>query len=124
MDNKKKNKSLAKDIAILMTVWGPLLFIIIGGTMWKNDKFDGTIMEQLFPALFFGFLAAFAVAIILSNLFKYSTTLWAVGAIVALIATVVCYMLDFINVLIVGGIAISVILCVLVLIRWIAGSLR
>jgi len=124
MDNKQKNKSLAKDIAILMTVWGPLLFIIIGGVMWKNDKFDGTIMEQLFPALFFGFLAAFALAIILSNLFKNSTTLWIIGAVVAFIATVVSYMLNLTNALIVGAIAISVILCLLVLIRWIAGSLR
>ena len=124
MDNKNKNKSLAKDIAILMTIWGPLLFIIIGGVMWKNGKFDGTIMEQLFPAMFYGFIGAFAIVIILSNLFKYSTTIWIIGAVVVFFGAVVCYMLDFINVLIVGGIAVSVILCLLVLIRWIAGSLR
>ena len=72
MANNDKKKSLLKDIAIVSTIWGPLLFIIIGGIAWRNGSFDGTIMERLFPAMFFGFLAAFAVVIILSNLFKNS----------------------------------------------------
>lgn len=92
--------------------------------MWKNDKFDGTIMEQLFPALFFGFMAAYCAVIILSNIFKHSTSLWIIGVVVAFIVTVVCYMLKITNVLIVGCIAVPVILCLMILIRWITGSLR
>ena len=121
MANNDKGKSIIKDIAILLSIWGPLLFIIVGGLIWKNDGFDGTVMEQLFPALFFGFLAAFAVVIILSNLFKNSTMLWRVGAIIIFVATVVCYMLELTSILTVGAIVLCIGLCLLVLIKWIAG---
>ncbi|MBQ4572102.1 MAG: hypothetical protein IJA80_02340 [Clostridia bacterium] len=94
MANNEKNKSLLKDIAILSCVWGPLLFIIIGGIAWRSGSFDGTIMEQLFPAVFFGFVAAFGVVIVLSNVFKNSTTLWWISAIIAFVITVILYMLN------------------------------
>ena len=119
MANNDKKKSLLKDIAIVSTIWGPLLFIIIGGIAWRNGSFDGTIMERLFPALFFGFLAAFAVVIILSNLFKNSTLLWGVSAIIVFIATVLSYMLGFTTILIIGAIVLGGGLCLLALIRWI-----
>lgn len=119
MANNDKNKSLLKDIAIVSTIWGPLLFIIIGGIAWKNGSFNGTIMDQLFPAMFFGFLAAFAVVIILSNLFKSSTTLWIISAIVVFIATVLSYMLGLTTILIIGAIVLGGGLCLLALIRWI-----
>ena len=121
MANNDKGKSIIKDIAILLSIWGPLLFIIVGGLIWKNDGFDGTIMEQLFPALFLGFLAAFATVIILSNLFKNSTMLWIVGAIIIFVATVVCYMLELTSILTVGAIILCIGLCLLALIKWIAG---
>lgn len=121
MANDDKKKSLIKDIAIVSCIWGPLLFIIIGGIAWRNGSFDGTLMEQLFPAMFFGFLAAFAVVIILSNLFHDLTTLWWVSAIVIFIATVVCYMLELTSILTVGAIVLGGGLCLLALIRWIAG---
>ena len=119
MANNDKNKSLLKDIAIVSTIWGPLLFIIIGGIAWKNGSFNGTIMDQLFPAMFFGFLAAFAVVIILSNLFKSSTTLWIISAIVVFIATVLSYMIGLTTILIIGAIVLGGGLCLLALIRWI-----
>ena len=121
MSNKNKNKSLAKDIAIATSIWGPLLFIIIGGMIWKDGGFDGTIMEQLFPALFFAFLAAFAVVIILSNIFKYTPIVWWVSAIIIFVATVVCYMLELTSILTVGGIVLGVGICLLALVRWISG---
>ena len=124
MDNKNKGNSLAKDIAIAMTVWGPLLFIIIGYFAWDSGKFDGTIMERLFPALSFGFIAAFAVYIILSNLFRYSEVIWWAGSAVTFAVTVAAYMLDLKNALSAGAVAVSVAICLLVLVRWIAGLLR
>lgn len=119
MANNDKKKSLLKDIAIVSTIWGPLLFIIIGGIAWRNGSFDGTIMERLFPAMFFGFLAAFAAVIILSNLFKNSTLLWGISAIIIFIATVLSYMLGLTTILIIGAIALGGGLCLLALIRWI-----
>ena len=55
MANDNKKKSLIKDIAIVLCVWIPLLFIIVGGIIWIDGGFYGTLMEQLFPAIFFGF---------------------------------------------------------------------
>ena len=118
-DFKENNKSLAHDIAIVSTIWGPLLFVIVGGIIWKNDGFDGTIMEQLFPAMFFGFIAAFCIVLILGNIFKDSSVVWIIGGIVIFIATVIAYMLNLTTVLTVGAIVGSVILCLLVLIKWI-----
>ena len=122
MANNDKKKSLIKDIAILLYIWGPLLFIIIGGTMWRNDKFDGTIMEQLFPAMFFGFICAFAVIIILSNLFKYSSTLWWIGGIITFIAMVVLYMLEITSVFTTALIVIVGAILLLSLVKWISGK--
>ena len=122
MSNNDKKKSLAKDIAAVASIWGPLLFIIIGGLVWKNGGFDGTIMEQLFPALFFGFIAAFGVIIVLSNIFKNSSTIWWVVGAITLVATVICYMLELTSILTVGGIVLAVGICLLVLIKWIAGQ--
>lgn len=122
MNNKNKGKSLAKDIGILLLVWVPLLFIIIGGLIWKNDGFDGTIMEELFPALFFGFIAGFATLCFVSNIFKGSTPLWVVATLLVFAATVALYLLELTTALcIVVGIPI-VLLLLLGLIKWIAGS--
>ena len=97
------------------------ILIIIGGIMWRNDKFDGTIMEQLFPAMFFGFICAFCVIIILSNLFKYSSMLWWIGGIVTFIAMVVLYMLEITSVFIAALIVIFGVILLLALVKWIAG---
>lgn len=121
MANGDKKKSLIKDIAIVSCIWGPLLFIIIGGIAWRKGSFDGTLMEQLFPAMFCGFLAAFVIVIILSNFFRDLTILWWVSAVVIFVATVVCYMLKLTSILTVGAIILGIGLCLLVLIRWIAG---
>lgn len=122
MKNNTKKESSLKSIAILVSIWGPLLFIIIGGSMWRNDKFDGTIMEQLFPAMFFGFICAFCVIIILSNLFKYSSTLWWIGGIITFIAMVVLYMLEITSVFTTALIVIFGVILLLALVKWISGK--
>ena len=124
MANDNKKKSLIKDIAIASCVLGPLLFMIIGGIIWMDDGFDGTLMEQLFPAIFFGFIAAYSVLIILSNLFQGVPKVWFIGAIAVFITTVVCWMLKLKTVLLYGAIIIGVLLLLLCLIRWIADSKR
>ena len=116
MSNKDKTKSLAKDIAIALTVLVPLLFIVVGGLIWNNGGFDGTIMEEFFPAMFFGFLAAYAVLIIFSNIFNHGAV-WVIGAIITFIATIIFYMLNLTTVLTVGGIALLGALFLLCLIK-------
>ena len=121
-NNKNKGKSLAKDIGILLFVWVPLLFIIIGGLIWKNDGFDGTIMENLFPALFFGFIAGFATLIFVSNVFRESTPIWVIATLLVFATTVALYLLELTTALcIVMGIPIALLL-LLGLMKWIAGS--
>ena len=90
--NKIKNDLLLSDLGALFYVFGPLLFIIVGGYIWKNGVFDSTIMEQLFPAIFIGFLVAYGTTIILSNIFKNSTIIWKIGAIISFIVTIIIYM--------------------------------
>lgn len=120
MNNWEKGKSIIKDIAILISILGPLLFIIVGGIIWTDDGFDGTIMEQLFPAFFGGFLAAFGIVLILSNIFKNSITVWIIGAIIAFIATVVCCLLELTSVLTIGAIILAATICVMIVIKWIS----
>ena len=120
-DKKNKSKSLLKDIGILLSVWGPLLFIIIGGLKWRNGDFDGTIMEMLFPAIFFGFIGAYGTLLVVSNIFKQSTALWIVAAVLVFITTVILYMLNLTKILTIGAIVLGVLLCLLVIINWIAG---
>lgn len=124
MANDNKKKSLIKDIAIVLCLWAPLLFIIIGGIIWIDDGFDGTLMEQLFPAIFFGFIAAYSVLLILSNLFQGVPKVWYIGAIVVFITTIVCWMLELKTVLLYGAIIIVWFLFLLCLIRWIADLKR
>ena len=121
-DKKNKNKSLLKDIGILLCVWGPLLFIIIGGIMWRNDRFDGTLMEVLFPALFLGFISGFATLIFISNIFQYSTVLWIVSAGLVFIATAALYLLGMTTALTVVMCVPIVLVLLMVLVKWIAGS--
>ncbi len=111
-----KVKPLAKDICVGLSVLSPLLFVIIGGSIWQDGGFDGTIMEQLFPALCCGLYAAFCMVIILSNLFKHSSIVWIIGAVSIFVPTVVVYMLNFTNVLYIGAVilTISVLLTVLI----------
>ena len=124
MANNDKNKSLIKDIAIASFVLGPLLFIIIGGITWMNDGFDGTLMERLFPAMFFGFIAAYCVLLILSNLFHNVPKLWFIGAIIIFVATVTCWMLELKTILMYGLIVIFGLVLLLCLIRRIADFKR
>ena len=124
MANDDKKKSLIKDIAILLCVWVPLLFVIIGGIIWIDGGFYGTLMEQLFPAIFFGFIAAYCVLLILSNLFQGVPKAWFISAITVFITTVVCWMLELKTVIMYGLIIIFGFLLLLCLIRWIADSKR
>lgn len=118
---KKENKSLAKDIGITLSVWIPLLFIIVGGIMWRKDSFDGTIMEQLYPALFLGFISGFATLIFVSNIFKKSPVIWIITAISVLIATVVLYLLNLTTALVVVMLVPIVLVLLMVVIKRIAG---
>lgn len=124
MANDNKKKSLIKDIAIVLCVWIPLLFIIVGGIIWIDGGFYGTLMEQLFPAIFFGFIAAYCVLLILSNLFQGVPKAWFISAITVFITTVVCWMLELKTVIMYGLIIIFGFLLLLCLIRWIADSKR
>ena len=90
--------------------------------MWRNDRFDGTLMEVLFPALFLGFISGFATLIFISNIFQYSTVLWIVSAGLVFIATAALYLLGMTTALtVVMGVPIVLVL-LMVLVKWIAGS--
>lgn len=120
MAKKNHDKSIIKDIAICLSICGPLLFIIIGYFIKDSGGFDGTVMEQLYPAISFGFIAVYMVIIILSNIFKYSTIIWVIGTIIIFAATVILYMFELTSILTVGVIVLSVVICILGLINWIA----
>lgn len=118
------SKSLVKDIAILLSVWGPLLFILIGGVIWLNDGFDGTIMERLFPALFFGLCTAFFAIIIASNLLPDYPSIWWVSGGVLGITMIVLRMCNADTLSIVLFIACCVAICLLALVKWISRLLK
>ena len=115
----KNNKHLAKDIGILLLVLVPLLFIFIGGSIWLNDGFDGTIMEELFPALFLGFVTAFITIIIVGNLFRDYQIIWWISGITLGITIVILWMCQAYNTAYVVMGALGVATCILVLVRWI-----
>ncbi len=117
---KKVNPVIIKDIIAILSLFGPILFIIIGGTIWGNDGFEGTFMDKLFPALFFGFLAAFIVVIIVVQFFEMRPIVWIIG-IVVLIATVIVYMLDFTSILTVEMIGLVSLLFLVGIFNWITG---
>ena len=115
----KNNKHLAKDIGILLLVWIPLLFIFIGGAIWCNGGFNGTIMEDLFPALFLGLVTAFITIIIVGNLFRDYPIIWWISGIALGITIVVLWMCQAYNTsyVVIGACGIAV--CILVLVKWI-----
>lgn len=116
---KKNEKSATKDVMILLSVWGPLLFILIGGSIYLNDGFNGTFMEKLFPALFWGLIAAFISLIIISNLLKKSELLWIITGIIVFIGTLIVYMMDLTNFFVIELIIITCSICLLSLIKMI-----
>ena len=79
MSKNDNSKSLAKDIGKLLLLGVPLLFILIGGMIHSDGGFDGTIMEELYPALFFGFFVAFVVVAILCDVFPDYPILWRIA---------------------------------------------
>lgn len=113
------NKHLAKDIGILLLVWGPLLFIMIGGFIWLDGGFGGTIMESLFPALVLGFVTAFTTIIVVGNLFRDRPIIWWISGIALGITVVILNMCQAYNAsaVIVGACGVAT--CILVLVRWI-----
>ena len=120
-NQKNKNKSRLKDFAMVLAIWGPLLFVIIGGMIWRDGGFDGTIMEVLFPALFFGLITGFAALILSSNIFQKQPVLWVIITGVVFTATVALYLLNLTKALtIVIGVSIGLVF-LMVLIKWIAG---
>lgn len=122
MRNKNENgKSLLKDICICLSIALPLIFIFVGGSMWLNDKFDGTIMEFLFPALFCGFISAFSILVFLSNIFRNSPVIWIVAAVLVFIVAVAAFLLDLMTLLGIVTLGPIGLLFLLGLINWIAG---
>lgn len=113
----KNNNYLAKDIGILLSVLVPLLFIFIGGSIWSNGGFNGTLMEELFPALFFGFATAFVTFIIVGNLFRDCQIIWWISGIALGITIVILWMCQAYNTsYVVMGVC-GVAACILVLFR-------
>ena len=115
----KNNKSLAKDIGILLSVWGPLLFILIGGFIWLDGGFDGTIMEKVLPAFTLGFAAAFVTVLIVGKLFRdYPIIMWISGIVLGIVTFILSMCEADTAVMIVLGIC-GVVACVLVVVKWI-----
>ncbi len=118
----RMNKKKLKEFSIVLAVWVPLLFIIIGGIAWKNDRFDGTIMEELFPALFFGIIGAGLTILLLSNIFRHARTLWWIlGGVIVLVAVVIMYMCHAQTALLVTGGVIGGCTVLMLIIKSIAG---
>ena len=116
---KKNEKSTIKDVMILLFVWGPLLFILIGGSIYLNEGFNGTFMERLFPAIFWGLIAAFVSLIIISNLLKNSERLWIITAIIVFIGTLIVYIMDLTNFFVIELIIMTCSICLVSLIKMI-----
>ena len=120
----KNSKHLAKEIGILLLVWIPLLFIFIGGAIWNNGGFDGTIMEELFPALVLGFVTTFITIIILYNLFRDYPIIWWISGIALGITVVILNMCQAYNASAVILGACGVTACILILVKWIIKQLK
>ena len=119
----KNNKSLIKDIGILLSIWVPLLFFLIGGLIWLDGGFDDTIMEELLPALLFGFVTAFITFITVGNLFHDYPIIWWISGI-ALGTTIVilqmCQAYDA-SMIVMGACFVPTL--ILILVKWIKGQL-
>ena len=122
MKTNENDKSLGKDIGKLLLIWIPLLFVIVGGAIWKNDGFVGTVMQELFPALFFGLFAMFIVIVIASNLLpNHPKVWWGVGLSVGTIM-VITRMSRADGVFTTLFVACCIAICLLAIIRWIKGK--
>ncbi len=123
-NNNKKNKNLAKDIGILIAFLGPILFIIIGAMIWLSDGFDGTAMEKIYPAIFFGFIAGIASLLSFGLIFRNTRIVAIIVAIIVFIATFITCFFDLRSEMF-GILAIVVGLTMLtILITWIAGGFK
>ena len=115
----KDNKSIAKDIGILLSIFGPLLFVLIGGSMWLSGSFVGTLMEELFPALFLGLVTAYAAIITAGNLFpEHPIIRWISGITLgATVAVLNVCQADTASMVVMGACGVAA--CIIVLVRWI-----
>lgn len=85
---KAGKKSTAKDIAILLAVWIPILFLIIGGMIWSDGGFEGMFMQELFPAIGMGLIFGFAAMLLLCPFMKNMFILLTGGLTIGLIVGV------------------------------------
>lgn len=121
--DKGNKKSIVKDISILLSIWVPLLYIIICGMIWTDNGFDGTFMDQFFPASFLSLVAGYLVLLIMSNIFKDLPHIWGITAVITFVSTVIIYMLNLINIVYIEMAVIGVICCLMILFKWL-GNLK
>lgn len=58
------------DILYTSVILGPIIFIIVGGCIYSDGGFNGTVMEKAYPLMFDFFIFAFAGMLIACGLFK------------------------------------------------------
>ena len=113
---KKSIKEWVVIILIAILVIGLIMMV----SKWRSGEYDGTVMDELVPAILIGLFIAWMVLLIVSNIFKNSPTLWFVASGIAFLATIgyrVLHISSSIGLYIV--ITIMVILMAMVLVMWI-----
>lgn len=114
---KRSTKEWIVMILIVILVIGLIMMV----SKWRNGEFDGTIMDELVPAILIGLFIAWMVLLIVSNIFKNSPPLWFVSSGITFLATIgyrVLHISSSIGLYIV--ITIMVILMAMVLVMWIS----
>lgn len=95
MSDNDRKRPLGKELAIAIMIGVFVIYLVVGGLARQHGYFDGTIMYDLFPAMAFGFVAAFAVGSGIAHYYPHAIPLWLISGAIAFGLVTWLEMIDF-----------------------------
>ena len=95
MNNHNQHRPLAKELTIVISIAVFVIYLVVGGLARQYGYFDGTMMYDLFPAMAFGYMAAFAVGTGIAHFYPDAIPLWLISGAISFGLVTWLEMIDF-----------------------------
>lgn len=95
MERQDERRPLWKELIVVIAIAIFLIYLIVGGLAYQHGHFDGTVMIKLFPAMAFGYFAAFIVVSGIAQYYPQGIPVWIISGIITFALVTFLEMIDF-----------------------------
>jgi hypothetical protein len=95
MERQDERRPLWKELIVVIAIAIFLIYLIVGGLAYQHGYFDGTVMIKLFPAMAFGYFAAFVVVSGIAQYYPQGIPVWIISGIITFALVTFLEMIDF-----------------------------